>query len=133
MTLMKILSVSSALLLAAWAPAFSATPPPPGAPSFGEAVEVNVVNIDVYATDKQGHRVTGLGKDDFELLEDGKRVTISNFEVVDGGQGAAVTAAAPAAAGSPAAPGAPEDALNLVVYFDDFNLGPAHRARAVKQ
>jgi VWFA-related protein len=126
--IMKILSVSSALLLAAWAPALAAKAPAraPAGPSFGEAVEVNVVNVDVYATDKNGQRISGLGKDDFELLEDGKRVPISNFEVV------AADAAAAAASG-PVAARAPEDAVNLVVYFDDFNIRPAHRAKAVQQ
>ena len=126
---MKVLSVSSALLLAASVPGLAAAPAakPPAAPSFGEAVEVNVVNVDVYATDKSGQRVTGLSKDDFELLEDGKRVPISNFEVVS-------AAASPTAASSgPAAARSPEDAVNLVVYFDDFNIRPANRARAVQQ
>jgi VWFA-related protein len=127
--MMKIPSALSALLLVAWTPAFSASPP--AEPSFGEAVEVNVVNVDVYATDKSGHRITGLDKGDFELLEDGKRVAISNFEVV--------VASAPQAGGVPAGsapPGAAvtlEDPLNLVVYFDDFNIRPPHRARVLKQ
>src|SRR4029077_15843939 len=122
---MKILSISSVLLLTAWAPALAAAPP--AEPSFGEALEVNVVNVDVYATDKDRQRVTGLGKDDFELLEDGKRVAISNFEVV------AADASPAAAASGAAAVRAPEDAENLVVYLDDFNIRPAHRARAVQQ
>jgi VWFA-related protein len=127
--MMKILSVLSALLLAAWTPAFSASPP--AAPSFGELLEVNVVNVDVYATDKSGHRITGLGKGDFELLEDGKRVAISNFEVVASGP---PQAGVPAAGSSPSgAVPAPDDALNLVIYFDDFHIRPAHRARVLKQ
>jgi VWFA-related protein len=128
------LLLASALLLMAWAPAFSASPPAPAAPSFGEAVEVNVVNVDVYATGKDGHRVDGLGKGDFELLEDGKRVAISNFEVV--GEGAPSEAAP--AGGAPrvrpdGAAATREDVLTLVVYFDDFNIRPAHRARVLKQ
>ncbi len=132
--IMKILSAVSALFLAAWTPVFSASPPAaPATPSFGELVEVNVVNVDVYATDKSGHRITGLGKDDFELLEDGKRVAISNFEVM-GSSGSAAPVSAAAAGGSPAAvERAPEDALNLVVYFDDVNIRPSHRARVLKQ
>src|SRR3954451_2824092 len=82
MTMMKLRALSSLLLVAAW-PALAAAPP--ATPSFGESVEVNVVNVDVYAVDKAGRRVTGLGKDDFELLEDGKKVAISNFAVVEAG------------------------------------------------
>ena len=130
---MKLLAPSSLLLMAAW-PALAAAPP--ATPSFGESVEVNVVNVDVYAVDKGGRRVTGLGKDDFELLEDGKKVAISNFEVVDVGPGRP-TAAAPAPAAAPGVPppaaAAPPDDLSLVVYFDDFNIRPAHRAHVLRQ
>jgi VWFA-related protein len=130
---MKILSVSSALLLTVWAPALAAKSPPraPAEPGFGEALEVNVVNVDVYATDKDGHRITGLGKDDFELLEDGKRVPISNFEVFTAPSSTAATAAGQVSGQTGAR--APEDAVNLVVYFDDFNIRPAHRTQAVRQ
>jgi VWFA-related protein len=123
---MKLLSLSSALLLAVAAPAFSASTPAP--PSFGEAMEVNVVNVDVYATDKDGHRIPGLGKEDFELLEDGKPVAVSNFDAVDAGISAARGGSSPATAGR-----APEDVFNLVIYFDDFNIRPAHRARVLRQ
>jgi len=132
----KLLSLSSLLLVAAWTPALAAAPP--AAPGFGETVEVNVVNVDVYAVDKDGHRVTGLGKDDFELLEDGKKVAISNFAVVAAGPSrpaAAVASSAPAAPGAspPQVAGAPRDDLSLVVYFDDFNIRPAHRAHVLQQ
>src|SRR4051794_3643591 len=134
MTMMKLLALSS-LLLVAWTPALAAAPP--ATPSFGESVEVNVVNVDVYAVDKGGRRVTGLGKDDFELLEDGKKVAISNFAVVEAGPprpAAMPSAPAPAAPGAPPqAAGAPQDDLSLVVYFDDFNIRPAHRAHALQQ
>jgi len=134
MMMKKLLPLAAVLLL----PAPLSAAAPPAAPSFGETVEINVVNVDVYAVDKNGHRVTGLGKDDFELLEDGKKVAISNFEAVQAGP-SRPAASAPAAAGAPAgAPaatpaGGPQDDLSLVVYFDDFNIRPAHRARAVKQ
>ena len=122
--MMKLLSLSSLLLAGALTPALAAAPP--AAPSFGETVEVNVVNIDVYAVDKDGHRVTGLGKNDFELLEDGKKVVVSNFEAVEAGP-SRPAASAPAASGGPAATpvSGPRDDLSLVVYFDDFNIRPA--------
>ena len=46
---------------------------------FYETVEVNVVNVEVYVTDKKGNPVTGLTRDDFEILEDGEPIEISNF------------------------------------------------------
>ena len=39
----------------------------------------SAVNIDAVVTDKAGHRVAGLTRDDFELLEDGKRQTITDY------------------------------------------------------
>ncbi len=114
------------LLLLASAYALADKPPAAQAPpSFGEAVDVNVVNIDIYATDKSGNRVTDLRKGDFQLFEDGKPVEISNFEAVNGRPPAAATP-------SPAA-GSNEDAWNLVVFFDNFNLNPGSRDRAVRQ
>lgn len=118
------------LILATGASAFAAKPPaPPPPPSFGATVEVNVVNVDVYATDKSGQRVTDLKKGDFQLLEDGKAVEITNFEAV---AGRPARLEAPSSTSSPAA-AAPEDAWNLIVLFDNFNLDPSSRTRAIRQ
>ena len=51
--------------------------------NFIDTVDVNVINVDVFVTDKDGHRVTGLTQDDFELLVDKRPVAISNFYAVD--------------------------------------------------
>src|SRR5262249_16784828 len=94
-------------------------------------------NVDVYAADKDGHRVTGLRQDDFELLEDGKKVAISNFEAVEAGPSSHAATSSPsthATHGAPAtAENGPRDGLSLVVYFDDYNIHAAHRARAIQQ
>jgi len=136
--MMKLLSALSALLLAAWTPAFSASPPT--APSFGEALEVNIVNVDVYVTAKDGSRVTGLKRDDFAIFEDGKRVEVSNFAELSP---PAVVREAPSAplpvpggavvadTGAPVAD--PEHRLSLVVFLDNLHLRPEHRTRAVEQ
>jgi len=118
--------------LAAGASALPAETPPEPSTSFGEVVEVNVVNVEVYATDKAGKRLTNLQKGDFQLLEDGKPVEISNFEAMRVGDSPA-GGASPLPASEATAPAAPEDAWNLVVYFDNENLRPASRARAVGQ
>jgi VWFA-related protein len=130
------------LLAAPAMPVMAATPATPPssstttASSFGEVVEVNVVNVDVYATDKGGRRVTDLKQGDFELLEDGKPVAITNFTPVRGAGPAAAAAEetrAELAAGSAAGAPAPEGAWNLIVYVDNYNIAPAHRARALRQ
>lgn len=106
-------------------------------PSFTAAVEVNVVNVDVRVTDANGKPITGLRKRDFELIEDGKRVDISNFAAVEHGvsreDGDGPTPASMPVAEDPAAAVSPEDTWNLIVYVDNFNLRPGNRARVLQQ
>ena len=52
------------------------------APAFGEIVDVQLVNVEVWVTDRQGEPVIGLDADDFEVREDGKVVQVSNFAEV---------------------------------------------------
>jgi VWFA-related protein len=138
--------VSALLVLIPWtvlpfAPALAAAPPGDmvAPPSFTEAVEVHVVNVDVRVTDANGKPVTGLRKQDFELFEDGKRVGISNFNTVENGVSTepaeSVQPAAPAPALDTAVSSAvsPEDAWTLVDYVDNFNIHPGNRTRAVRQ
>jgi VWFA-related protein len=96
---------------------------PPAQETFGEAIDVSVVNLDVFVTDKKGQPLTGLRKEDFEVREDGKPVEISNFYAESRG-----TAASPAAApGQTAAERPVAQRLRLVVFVDDVNLTTANR------
>lgn len=55
------------------------------AASFMETIEVRMLNLEVVVSDRDGQRVTGLGRDDFRLLVDGEEVPIQFFnEVRDG-------------------------------------------------
>src|SRR6476659_10653476 len=92
--------------------------------AFGAVVDVNVVNVDVYATDKSGKRVNDLRQGDFEVLEDGKRVAITNFVASRlPGAGSPQAPANPAAAASPArAP--PGEGWYRVLYGADANIRP---------
>lgn len=109
--------------------------------SFGDVVEVNVVNVDVHVTDRNGKPVTDLRREDFEVFEDGKRVALSNFQPpverkADAADTADAAETAPATgAAAPTASGGldPEDLLHLIVYVDNFNLRPEHRARVLRQ
>jgi VWFA-related protein len=139
------LAVALCLILAALAPSLSAQAPPTP-DGFSEQVDVNVINVDVYVTDKNGRPVTGLRQQDFELRQDGKRVEITNFEAPsqtspavqgeplrptgDAGNAGAAMSATPAPAAPPVAV---LDPLHLVIYVDNLNIEPAHRARAVGQ
>ncbi len=111
---------------------------------LGEVVNVNVVNLDVYVTDKSGKRIQGLTMDDFEILENGKKMAITNFYAVEGGKAKMIgdepvpAASVTAKPGPPGLPGQteplPEDQrLRLIVYIDNFNLHPFNRNRVMKE
>lgn len=72
------IAVASVLLSSSFAAAQNFGPLPP----LTAHVEVNVVNVDVTVTDRKGKPVTDLTGEDFEVLEDGKRQTITNFSVI---------------------------------------------------
>jgi VWFA-related protein len=94
-------------------------------PTYYESIDVQVVNVEAFVTDKSGRRVTGLTSGDFQLLEDGRPVEITNFFAVDR------TAAAPAAPSSPEAVSA-EQRLHLAIVIDDTSLGAQARGRLLK-
>jgi VWFA-related protein len=91
--------------------------------TFSEAIEVSVVSLDVFVTDKKGKPLTGLTKEDFEIYEDGKPVEITNF----------YAESRPEASPPGEAAGRPEDQkLHLVVFVDDVNMEPQGRARILR-
>lgn len=107
---------------------------------FSEVVQVNLVNVEVYVTDKEGNPVTGLTQDDFEIYEDGSPQEITNFFAVEDGRPAAGSEpVAPLETSEPARPGLdlaplpPEQRLHVVVYVDNFNLRPASRNRTLRR
>ncbi|HKF57478.1 MAG TPA: hypothetical protein VKJ45_18615, partial [Blastocatellia bacterium] len=61
-------------------------------------ITTQLVQLDVVVTDKNGRVVRGLTKDDFELLENGKKQEIKFLEFVDAGKGQQSGEAARAAA-----------------------------------
>lgn len=49
---------------------------------YVETMEVNVISLDVFVTDKKGNPVTGLTADDFVIYENGRPQDISNFSEI---------------------------------------------------
>jgi len=106
----------------------------PDIPKTSESIEVSIVNVDVFVSDRSGNRVRGLTQNDFEIYEDGKLQPITNFteyqsdvsneNVTVGGQ-----APSPVAA-SPAAVPAPRQHRTLVVFIDRFQA-PAMKSEEV--
>ncbi|HVG10715.1 MAG TPA: VWA domain-containing protein [Thermoanaerobaculia bacterium] len=83
--------------------------------TFTDQIEVSLVNLEVVVTDKKGKSVPGLQREDFQVLEDGKPVEITNFY--------AETASAPGSA----EPRSLDQRLSLVVFVDDYNTEQASR------
>lgn len=99
------------------------TPPP-----FIETMEVRVVNVDVVVRDKNGKPVSGLTPDDFEILENGQPVEISNFLEVTSATGrldtGEATAAEPDAVRTEAIR---RGRRKIVLFLDQNSLHPQYR------
>ena len=112
------------------------------ATDFFDTVDVNVVNVEVYVTDKKGNPVAGLAQDDFEVLVDGEPVEISNFYAARGKgaleapatQQSTSTSAQPTIPIStpPPTPAPPDQQLNLVIFIDNVNITPRTRNRVLE-
>jgi len=100
------------------------------ADGFAEAVDVNVVNVEVYVTDRQGNPVPGLTAADFQVQEDGKKVKVDYFAAVGKSGGAAAGEAAGAAGTAGAADDSP---LHIVLFVDNANTQPQNRNRALQE
>ena len=105
--------------------------------AFFDTLDVNVVNIEVFVTDKKGNPVTGLALDDFTLLEDGRPIKITNFYAVANGDPVSAEGAEPSAKDrdpSLRMASIPEaQRLHVVIYVDNFNIEPFHRNRVFRQ
>jgi VWFA-related protein len=107
--------------------------------AFFESVNVDIVNVEVFVTDKQGNPIKGLTRDDFQVFEDGRPVAISNFYSVDESSRSRPPLALPPVPGGPKPAGVelpelpPEQRLYLVVYVDNFNIQPFNRNRVFRR
>jgi VWFA-related protein len=134
-------------------PALKAAPNQKGGLRFVDTSEISVVNVEVSVTNKKGP-VLGLTPRDFEVYQDGKPQSITNFtfyrsSLVETGATARPEAApAPAPAATPAvaqpAPGAavtpvaegeprPPEPRFLALYVDNENILPQNRNRVIGQ
>src|SRR4051812_37390246 len=124
-------SLSLILILSLFASAFGQTPSTP-APQQGSDEDVvrittNLVQVDAVVTDKSGRQVTDLKPEEFEITEDGRAQTITNFSYVNisptSTPGAAQpTAAAKVAGVQPARVRAQDVRRTIVIVIDDLGM-----------
>ncbi|MEO1084333.1 MAG: VWA domain-containing protein, partial [Acidobacteriota bacterium] len=105
--------------------------------SFFETVEVEVVNVEVFVTDRKGEPVSGLQKEDFEITHDGEPVEITNFYAASSAlaadEASAVERLDEAAVDAPSIDVEPiEQRLNLVIFLDNRNLDAKNRNRVIE-
>lgn len=101
---------------------------------FLESVDVDVVELEVIVTDRQGNPVRGLSREDFRIFEDGQPVELTNFYAVEGARRVLPAEEAAAAAADPSAAALPPDQLlNLAVAVDNANIQPPNRKRVLDQ
>lgn len=101
------------------------------AQQFTEKIDVSIVNVDVTVTSR-GEPVRGLTRDDFEVLEDGRPQTITNFYAVEG---------KPALRAQSATPGESEVAAatderfrrKVLVIVDNVHTSKINRNRALEK
>ena len=105
---------------------------------FFDRVDLTVVNIEVFVTDKKGNRITGLTSDDFEVFEDGRPVEVSNFYAVENGRPVTEEGLAPVAVEDEPLLDMPRlevpaaQRLHLVVYVDNLFIRPFNRNRVLR-
>jgi VWFA-related protein len=96
------------------------------APRLGETIDVSIVNVDVVVTDRNGNRVRGLTRDDFEVYENGVPQQVSNFSeyaaAPEAGRVSVEEGAAPAAT----AEVAPREKRTVMVFFEKMRLPYPH-------
>lgn len=111
---------------------------------FVDSVDVEIVNVDVWVTDKEGKPVYGLQPEDFEVYRNGDRAPITNFYAVEGSRPSDRARRPDPPAADPGVDtssvvsfteSSAEDAqaeqhrLWLIVYIDNANLDPVERNR----
>lgn len=117
-----LIALVSFLVLAASTPQSQKSAPAiPSLPSMGETLDVSIVNVDAYVTDRQGNRVRGLTEADFEIFDGGVKQPISNFSEYSSGDVTA-TVPAPDRAPSAEAAAAPPQKRTIVLFVERMVL-----------
>jgi VWFA-related protein len=134
-----LLVVAAAVAMADEGPQETAEKPVGGL-AFADEVQVTVVNIDVYVRDRNGDPVTGLGPEDFRVLQNGVEMPVSNFAELNAEvirhRVSEQAFQAPTKVTAPAAE--PEDELDIkpifvVLFIDHENIETLDRNRVLRR
>jgi len=118
------------------------TPDVVGGLPFAGEIDVSVVNVNVYVTNKQGLAVTDLEADDFVLTQDGTAKSISNFSLFTDEiyrsyyRGQEAPTGQPTPTPIPGAEALSRDSFRpiyVVLYFDNDNSRAIDRNRLITQ
>ncbi len=103
---------------------------------FTESLDVRVVNVEVFVTNRSGDPIEGLSRDDFDLRVDGKPMPISNFYSEARGQARESLQELSVERTSESSfqpieeiQGDPERRAHVVVLIDHSRMRPANRKR----
>ncbi len=101
-----------------------------------DTIDVQVVNLEVFVTDKKGNRITDLGKDDFEIYEDRRLMPITNFYAVASRRDRTArdlplleVEEPEVETPAPERTTPPDQRLRVVVFIDNDNINPLNRNR----
>ena len=144
MLLTSVLALTSAM---AQAPQTSDDlPEVVGGLAFVDEIELTVVNIDVFVSDKDGRAITNLEADDFRVFQDGQERELSHFalyteEVISRIVDASAGASSPVLPQGDEVSAAEQDEnmrpeikpVYIVLFIDNENLRPMDRNRVLNQ
>jgi VWFA-related protein len=102
---------------------------------YFDRVEVDIVNLEVFATDAAGRPIVGLTRDDFELLVDGVPTEIQNFYAASAA-GAAQRVERPQEpelTEEPVWTPPPEQVSTVVIVVDNRHAIPGERKRLLEE
>lgn len=101
--------------------------------SFGETIEVRLIDVEVVVTDRQGRRVTGLSEDDFQLFVGDRQMPVAFFDEVRDGRYVPGPIAVDGTAGEPVAVEELEPVeTSYLLFLDDYFTRPPYRNVVLK-
>ena len=98
---------------------------------ISETIEVRVTNIDVVVTDRSGHPVTGLTRDDFEIFENGRPQAVTNFYEVapESPEQLPVTGSRLPSITGNGQPATEARQRRLIIFIDNYSIHPFQRRK----